>query len=115
EGAQLQWLPAILDAAVEVVLDKVLKIKELSVAGSQQLAVDLEYLRKVPDALGSTGGNEAAQRLRELLETVEYLSTQQRRKKECAAQGIAFVEEPRPTSRVASQRAERPLRAAMGL
>ncbi|CAJ1410396.1 unnamed protein product [Effrenium voratum] len=112
QESSLQWLPAILEASVDVVVEKVLHIKQLSAAGAQQLSVDLEYLRKVPDALGSTGGTEAAAtRLRELLETVEFLAAQQRRKKECAAQGTAFVEE----SRAIARWAERPLRAAMGL
>jgi len=113
QGSQLQWLPGILEASVDVVVDKVLQIKELSPAGASQLAVDLEYLRKVPDALGaSTAGTDGpALRLKDLLETVEYLANQQRRKKECAEQGVNFVEE----SRSNRSAAERPLRTAMGL
>lgn len=116
EGSELQWLPAILEASVDVVVDKVLKIKELTPAGASQLAVDLEYLRKVPDALGSTGGADgAAVRLKDLLETVEYLAGQQRRKKECMAQGVTYVEETRSSVPSRNRTAERPLRLAMGL
>eukprot|EP00435_Cladocopium_sp_Y103_P004151 s2665_g1.t1 len=113
EGSELQWLPAILEASVDVVVDKVLKIKELTPAGASQLAVDLEYLRKVPDALGSTGGADgAAVRLKDLLETVEYLAGQQRRKKECMAQGVTYVEETRSSVPSRNRTAERPLRLA---
>lgn len=116
EGSELQWLPAILEASVDVVVDKVMKIRELTAAGASQLAVDLEYLRKVPDALGSTGGADgAAGRLKDLLETVEYLALQQRRKKECMAHGVTYVEETRTTVPARNRTAERPLRLAMGL
>eukprot|EP00439_Symbiodinium_sp_Y106_P035025 s1361_g4.t1 len=99
ESSQLQWLPAVLEAAVEVVVQKVLQIKQLTPAGVVQLCVDLDYLRKVPEALGNSGDNSAekstgaATRLRELLETLEFLGAQLQRKKESAAQGVAFAEE----------------------
>ncbi|CAE7948156.1 COG7, partial [Symbiodinium sp. KB8] len=102
ESSQLQWLPAVLEAAVEVVVQKVLQIKQLTPAGVVQLCVDLDYLRKVPEALGNSGETSAekstgaAARLRELLETLEFLGAQLQRKRESAAQGAAFSEEPRP-------------------
>lgn len=119
ESSQLQWLPAVLEAAVEVVVQKVLQIKQLTPAGVVQLCVDLDYLRKVPEALGNSGETSAekstgaAARLRELLETLEFLGAQLQRKRESAAQGAAFSEEPRPPG--AARWPEKALRSAMGL
>jgi len=118
---EVQWLPAILEAVVEQVLDHVLKIRRLTALGTQQLVTDLEYLHKICTALGSSDGAEqsaASKRLSEALEVVRFLFQQQQRQAEAAAKGEAFAEEPRgqPTNNNASEkRLEKTLRIAMGL
>eukprot|EP00971_Amphidinium_carterae_P279988 5558144-Amphidinium_carterae.1 len=116
DNAQLKWLPTILEAVVETAVQKVVQIRHLSPAGAQQLAVDVEYLQKVADALGTgdvSGGTDckAARELTKLLETLSFLANQQRRQLECARRGDSFVEERLQ----APTRFERPLRVAMGL
>eukprot|EP00930_Biecheleria_cincta_P040940 TRINITY_DN28035_c0_g1_i1.p1 TRINITY_DN28035_c0_g1~~TRINITY_DN28035_c0_g1_i1.p1 ORF type:complete len:805 (+),score=210.63 TRINITY_DN28035_c0_g1_i1:23-2437(+) len=128
ENSQLQWLPTILEAVVDAAVQKVLQIKQLSPCGAEQLAVDLEYLRKVTDALGNSGAGAAApeagaqivlgagaggMQLQELLQAVAFLGPQLRRKKEAAAKGEPFIEEACPNT--LSRWAERPLRLALGL
>merc|ERR1711933_591124 len=92
---------------VETITARVLLIRRLSPLGVQQLITDLEYLRKVTDALGSgaaasPGGSEtpsgdAAVKLGEVLAALGYLAAQQRRYRELAAKGEekSFVEAPR--------------------
>jgi len=71
DSTQLQWLPTILGAVVDIMVQKVLLIKKLSPAGAQQLIVDLEYLQKVIDALSS--GCEGTAELKELKELLDTL------------------------------------------
>jgi len=118
DSCQFQWLPTILEAVVEAVVQKVMQIKTLSIVGAQQLAVDLEYFQKVTDALGNSeesGGTAGSQQqLPELLEALNFLIAQQKRKLECATKGVTFSEEAREGAPL-SRRFERMLRAALGL
>lgn len=121
-GPQVQWLPAILEAVVETTTQKVLQIKQLTPLGAQQLITDLEYLQKVTDALGSGAASsgaegtagDAAAKLGEILATLRYLAEQQQRQRESAARGEALSEAPRAGPAL-PRRAERALRAALGL
>jgi len=129
DSSQASWLPIILDAVADIALQRVLQIKRLSSYGAQQLVVDLEYLRKVADALG--GGEDdhqsgdvaakagavvpkAAVRLGELLKVLGHLAAQRKRRDECTAKGEEFREEPF-TGPAPDRRSERAFRAALGL
>merc|ERR1712060_116347 len=104
----------------------VLHIKTLNPRGARQLAVDLEYLQKVTDALGaeasptegvstSVAGTAAATaRLGEILEALSSLAAKQLRKRECVAKGIEFKEEARDGPPL-NWRSEQALRSALGL
>jgi len=123
---QFNWLPTVLEAVVEAVVQQALQIKKLSVKGADQLVMDLEYVQKVTDALGSSASGSAPPgvvdpstgvppgSLAEFLEALVYLMAQQRRRQECAASGEAFAEAPRVGAPL-SRRFERPLRTTLGL
>lgn len=122
DSSQYQWLPTVLEAVVEATVEQALKIRKLSLRGAEQLIVDLGYVQKVTDALGSSSGDAPSVAetgpgttgsLAGLLEVLEFLVAQQRRKQECVAAGEAFVEAARECP-PAGRRFERVLRPALG-
>jgi len=122
DRSQSNWLPTILEAVVEVTLQKAMQIKQLGNLGAQQLAADLEYLQKVTQALGSgapaqaSGSSEGgADALADFLQALEHLSKQRQRQLECAAKGETFAEEIWQGALPLNRRFERNLRAALGL
>jgi hypothetical protein len=124
DSSQFQWLNPILEAVVEATVQQALQIRRLTLRGAEQLTVDLEYVQKVTDALGSSGGAGPAadtsgidnkpSPLADFLEVLGFLLAQLRRKQECTAKGEAFVEESRDSS-APGRRYERLLRAILGL
>merc|ERR1712060_660200 len=104
----------------------VLQIKAISPHGARQLAVDLEYLQKVTDALGTesapadgsftpaVGTAAAVARLGEVLDALGNLAAKQLRKRECLSKGIEFKEEPHEGPPL-HRRSEQALRSALGL
>jgi len=120
DSSQFQWLSTVLEAVVEAVIQQVLQIRKLTLRGAEQLVVDLEYVQKVTDALGSGSAagpaapGDTPSSLSELLDALGFLAAQQRRKQECATSGEQFVEAPREGNPL-GRRFERPLRSAFGL